>query len=73
VYGRRDSDPGSRAELREPVALLVRENHKRQKTRGAPTDAGHQGGPTRMSSEASVMGVEQRGWWVKRLHLEFNC
>jgi hypothetical protein len=52
VYRRRDSDPGSRVELREPVALILRrEKHKWQKPRGESTDAGHWGGPTRMSGE----------------------
>ena len=31
---------------------------------GESTDAGHRGGPTRISVEVSVMGMERRGWII---------
>ena len=51
AYRRRDSDSGSRVELREPSALMKREKHKWHKPRGESTDAEHWDGPTRMSDE----------------------
>src|ERR1700693_1165249 len=41
------------------------------KPRGESTDAEHWGGPTRMSDEGPVMGLEQRGR-VRRLHERNN-
>jgi hypothetical protein len=51
AYRRRESDPGSRVELREPVAPMLREKFKWQKPQGERTDAEHWGGPTRKSEE----------------------
>lgn len=39
---------------------------------GESTDARNWGGPTRMSEERPVMGLEQRGW-VRQSKLRFNC
>src|SRR6266478_2797147 len=47
---------------------MSREKPKRPKPRGESTDAEHWGGPTRMSDEGPVMGLEQRGR-VRRSHL----
>ena len=51
---------GSSGELREPVALMLRE-----KSSGThedeSTDARHRGGRVRSSDEAAVMAVERRG------------
>jgi hypothetical protein len=41
---------------------------KRRKPRGKSTEAEHWDGPTRMSDEGPVMGLEQRGR-VRRSHL----
>jgi hypothetical protein len=40
---------------------MLREKPKRPKPRGKSTKAEHWGGPTRMSDEGPVMGLEQRG------------
>ena len=32
--------------------------------KGESTDAGHRGGPTRISVEVPVMGMERRGWII---------
>ena len=37
------------------------ENPKQQICEGESSDAGHRGGPTRISVEGSVMGLERRG------------
>jgi hypothetical protein len=50
---------------------MSREKSKRPKPRGESTDAEHWGGPTRMSNEGPVMGLEQRGR-VRRLHERNN-
>ena len=47
---------------------MLREKPKRLKPRGESTEAEHWGGPTRMSAERPVMGLEQRGR-VRRSHL----
>jgi len=47
---------------------MLREKRKRPKPQGESTEAEHWGGPTRMSDEGSVIGLEQRGR-VRRLHL----
>jgi len=49
----READVGGRAELQEPVVLMLREKFKRPKPRGERTDAEHWGGPIRMSDEGS--------------------
>jgi len=46
---------------------MLREKPKRLKLRGESTEAEHWGGPTRMSDEGPVMGLEQRGR-VRWLH-----
>lgn len=51
AYRRRDSDSGSRVELREPSALMKREKHKWHEPRGESTDAERWGGPVRRSDE----------------------
>ena len=51
---------------------MSREKSKQPKLRGESTDAEHWGGPTRMSDEGSVMGLEQRGR-VRPLHHRNNC
>jgi hypothetical protein len=50
---------------------MIREKLKRPKPRGESTDAEHWGGPTRMSDEGPVMGLEQRGR-VRQLHHRNN-
>jgi hypothetical protein len=52
-------------------ALMRREKLKWQPHKSQSTDAGHRGGVTRISEEASVMGVERRGDTV-RLYWEVN-
>ena len=47
---------------------MLREKFKQPKLQGESTEAGHWGGPTRMSDEGPVMGLEQRGW-VRWSHL----
>lgn len=47
-------------ELQEPVAPMLREKSKQPKLRGKSTEAEPWGGPTRMSDEGPVMGLEQR-------------
>jgi len=51
AYRRRDSDSGSRVELREPSALMKREKHKWHEPRGESTDAERWGGPVRRSDD----------------------
>lgn len=51
---------GCRAELQEPVALMLREKIKRPKPQDERTDAEHWGGLIRSSDESSVMGLERR-------------
>jgi hypothetical protein len=63
---------GSRAELQEPVALMLREKIKRPKPQDERTDAEHWGGLIRSSDEGPVMGLERRGqvrwsWASKQL------
>lgn len=60
AYRGRDTNAGFRAELREPVASMAREKHKRGQPRGESTEAKHWGGPIRMSAEGPVRGPEQR-------------
>ena len=50
---------------------MSREKSKQLKLQGESTNAEHWGGPTRMSAEGSVMGLEQRGR-VRRLHERNN-
>jgi hypothetical protein len=50
---------------------MLREKPKRPKPRGESTEAEHWGGPTRMSDEGPVMGLEQRGR-VRRSHERNN-
>ena len=50
---------------------MPREKHKWEQPQGKSTDAEHWDGPTRMSGEGPVMGLEQRGW-IKQLRLAFN-
>ena len=50
---------------------MLREKLKRLKPRGESTEAEHWDGPTRMSEEGPVMGLEQRGR-VRRLHERNN-
>ena len=40
---------------------MLREKSKQPKLRGESTEAEHWDGPTRMSNEGPVMGLEQRG------------
>jgi hypothetical protein len=40
---------------------MLREKPKRPKPQGESTEAEHWDGPTRMSEEGPVMGLEQRG------------
>jgi group II intron reverse transcriptase/maturase len=47
---------------------MLREKFKQPKLRGESTEAEHWGGPTRMSDEGPVMGLEQRRR-VRRSHL----
>src|SRR3954454_2753561 len=51
AYRGREADPGSQAELREPVVPMSRETHKRHQPRGKSTEAEHWDGPTRRSDE----------------------
>jgi hypothetical protein len=51
AYRGRDSDLGSRVELREPVVPMSREKHKRRKPRGENTEAEHWDGPARKSND----------------------
>jgi len=41
---------------------MVREKLKWRPHESESTDAGHGGGPARISDEVSVMGMERRGW-----------
>jgi hypothetical protein len=41
---------------------MTRKKSKWLNHKGESTDARHWGGPTRMSVESPVMGLEQRGW-----------
>ena len=50
---------------------MSREKSKQPKLRGESTEAEYWGGPTRMSDEGPVMGLEQRGR-VRRLHHRNN-
>jgi hypothetical protein len=50
---------------------MLREKSKRLKLRGESTKAEHWGGPTRMSVEGPVIGLEQRGR-VRRSHERNN-
>ena len=50
---------------------MLREKHKWQQPQGKSTNAERWDGPTRMSAEGPVMGLEQRGW-IKRLYFELN-
>ena len=50
---------------------MSREKPKRLKPRGESTEAEHWDGPTRMSDEGPVMGLEQRSR-VRRLHHRNN-
>ena len=43
---------------------MLREKFKWRKPQNESTDAGHGGGPTRISVEVSVMGMERRGWII---------
>jgi hypothetical protein len=43
---------------------MIREKLKWRTHEGESTDAGHRGGPTRISVEVSVMGMERRGWII---------
>jgi len=52
---------GSCAELREPVAPMIREKSKGQIPEDESTDAENRGGATRSSEEVPVMGMERRG------------
>ena len=45
----------------EPVVPMLREQLKRRPRKSLSTEAGHRGGITRSSVEASVMDVERRG------------
>ena len=45
----------------EPVTPMLREKYKWKKTKYESTDAEYRGGTARMSEEALVTGVEQRG------------
>jgi hypothetical protein len=50
---------------------MLREKPKRLNPRGESTEAEHWDGPTRMSDEGPVMGLEQRGR-VRQLHQRNN-
>jgi hypothetical protein len=41
---------------------MLREKFKWRPHETESTDAEHRGGPTRISDEGSVMGLERRGW-----------
>jgi len=43
---------------------MIREKPEWRTHQGESTDAGHRGGPTRISVEVSVMGMERRGWII---------
>ena len=43
---------------------MIREKLKWRTHESESTDAGHRGGPTRISVEVSVMGMERRGWII---------
>ncbi len=47
-------------ELREPVALMLREKSKGPTPEDESTDAENRGGATRSSEEVPVMGMERR-------------
>ena len=47
------------------------ETQMRGPHKGESTEAGHGGGPTRISVEVSVMEMERRGW-IDRLYLGVN-
>ena len=44
-----------------PAAVRASENPKQLICEGESSDAGHRGGPTRISVEGPVMGLERRG------------
>jgi hypothetical protein len=50
---------------------MVREKFKWWPHENESTDAGHRGGPARISDEVSVMGMERRGW-IDRLYEVVN-
>jgi hypothetical protein len=43
---------------------MLREKSKWRAHKDESTDAGHGGGPTRISVEIPVMGMERRGWII---------
>ena len=43
---------------------MIREKLKWRTHESESTDAGHRGGPTRISVEVPVMGMERRGWII---------
>ena len=66
AYRGRDTNAGFRAELREPVASMAREKHKRGAPRGESTEAKHWGGAARSSVETAVMAGERRGGVIQQ-------
>jgi hypothetical protein len=52
---------GSQWRLDGPAAVRASENPKQLICEGESSDAGHRGGPTRISVEGPVMGLERRG------------
>src|SRR5260364_51827 len=72
AYRWRESDAGFYRALREPVALMPREKHKRLNLEYESTDARHWDGATRSSEEAAVLAVERRGC-IRGPGLNSNC
>src|SRR5271169_6126208 len=56
AYRGREPDPGSHAELREPVVPMPKEKPKRRQPRGESTEAEHWDGPTCRSDEGWQCG-----------------